>query len=87
MARTITLENGRILRLTQGWQHSYQQTHYRASARQTHGVAETDIPCGIVLHIGAGDDTDCPHCSPHVHQVLHGVWWDNDGWDNGEQRH
>jgi hypothetical protein len=70
---TIVLSRGRKIRVTAGWQHIYSETHYRVSARQATGLGASDVPVGVVLHVGAGDDTDCPHCSAVVHRVISGT--------------
>jgi hypothetical protein len=62
MRQTLHLRNGRRLRVGPGWSHDPYRIHYRITMRQAVGVRPEDIPLGVVLHIAAQTETDCPHC-------------------------
>jgi hypothetical protein len=74
---TISLANGQTLRCSNGWQHIHHTTHSRVSRGQVqrHHFTPALVPVGHVLHVEPSQDTDCPHCSPHVHTTITGTWW------------
>jgi len=69
----VLVTRTRRLLLARGWMHDPYTTHYRITKRQARGLTVQDIPRGVSLHIDTPEDTDCPHCSTHIHPVLTGL--------------
>lgn len=59
----LQLQHGKTIRVTDsGWQHIWNMTHYRISARVARRLRPADIPPTITLWVGTAGRMDCPHC-------------------------